>query len=246
MDAFGQDTLRRENGVIFLGLPLISPPNTLDGFGSADNGEFGDDYVYTYVEINDSYNGTNLENSTWMSYGDLLPEKFPDAIALGLGFFPDTFIWSFHTDTLFVLVKDAETTLTQDYTFFYDVFEGANPGPLDSLHIEELDGTLVEPSIIQIFPEITTSTEEVEWLDNLMVFPNPSDGPLNITFHSERLSDYNLIIHNTLGQRIHSERWEDIPSGTIRLQPKVDLGSGQYIIQINDGRNNISRTIIRY
>lgn len=234
---FSQDTLRRENGVVYFGIPLISSPNTIDGFGSADGGEFGTDYVYTYIEIDDSYNGVNMENSTWMSYGDLLPVKFPDAIEIGLGFFPDTFIWVFKTDTLFVEVKDAETTLNQEYTFLYETFEGANPGPLDSLFIAEIDGTLTEPSIIQVFPQVSTSVSEIVETYDFDISPNPSKEQTFVSYTLSEASDVEIHIIGMDGKTY----FESMPffqaKGEHRFEVNQSMPLGLYIIQlrVNDG-----------
>ncbi len=231
----GQDTLRRENGVVFLGIPLVTSPNTLDGWGSADGGAFGEDYIYTYVELNDSYNGVNLEGSRWMSSGELLPEKFPEAMALGLGFLPDTFLWNFHVDTLFVEVKDAETPLTQNYTFIYEVFEGANTGPLDSLHIVEIDGTLEEPSIIQVFPQITTATHSLQSDSRVFeLYPNPS-GRETFMYSNISISDASrmeLSIISLDGRVCFEKQTINIEEGCQRTKLPLPEKSGVYFVRI--------------
>ncbi len=242
-----QDTLRRENGVTYLGIPLVSAPNTLDGFGSADNGMFGDDYVYTYLEQNDSYNGSDMINSTWMSYGDLLPEKFPDAIETGLGFFPDTFVWNFQEEFLYVVVKDAETTATQDYTFTYEIFEGANPGPIDSLHIVETGGLLQEPSIIQIFPQVFTSTSFLNESANvnLKIIPNPSVGDAKLNYELENNKTVRYKIYSQMGQLIFESELSSKNKGEYSYELPSDLESGIYFIQLEVDRKSIVKKWVK-
>jgi hypothetical protein len=245
VNLFSQDTLRRENGVVYFGIPLITSPNTVDGFGSADGGDFGTDYVYSYIEINDSYNGVNMENSTWMSYGDLLPIKFPDAIEIGLGFFPDTFIWAFHTDTLFVEVKDAETTMNQEYTFIYETFDGANPGPLDSLFIAETDGTLTEPSIIQVFPDMSTSIIETAASYDFNISPNPSKDDAIIEYSLSEASNVVINIIGIDGKNYFKSSSSYQAKGEHRFEINHPLPFGLYIIQLQINDSIISRKWLR-
>ncbi len=232
--SISQDTLRRENGVIYLGLPLVSTPNTIDGWGSADNGAFGEDYIYTYIEQNDSYNGNNLEGSRWKSYGEFLPEKFPDAIAIGLGFMPDTFIWDFHVDTLFVEVKDTETPLSQNYTFLYDVFDGANPGPLDSLHISEIDGTLEEPSIIQVFPQ--QGTTPVPYVANeifeIKLLQNQGGNNAFLKMDLPEKTKMNYSIFSSNGQLVSYRNNIHVWPGENKIEIPRPLSNGIYFIKV--------------
>lgn len=239
---YSQDTLRRENGVLYLGNPLITSPNTLDGFGSADGGVCGDSLVYTYIEVDNSYNGENLENSSWISYGDLLPTKFPPIVAIGLGYSPDTFRWNFQVDTLFVEVKDAETENFTNYTFLFEVFDGANSGLLDSLYIAEIDGTVAEPSIIQIFPqEFVTGINSMDETLNFSLFPNPSSHSTHLSFYGGQTDKAEITVYSIIGKTVFKETIDIEPNQRNLYHLQNDLTEGVYLIKLEIGENVITR-----
>lgn len=228
-----QHILQRENGVIFNGVEIISPPNLNDGFGSAADGMYGDSLSYFYEEQNNSYNGVDLVGSQWMSYGDLLPKVLPGVVTIGLGFNPDTFRWEFTADSIFVSVKDAETSNFSNYRFEYQKFSGPGTG-VDSLHI--YDTILIEPSLVKVYEDISfVSIREKYSQVRLHAFPNPCQQSVQLRIPKGQ--DLKQVIVQDINGRVFNQPYTTNSAGiNIAMD---ELNHGLYVVAIETTNGNL-------
>jgi hypothetical protein len=87
------------------------------------------------------------------------------------------------------------------------------------------------------------ATDEEKLFDELVVYPNPSDGFITLEYVTTRsFSDADLIIRNQLGQIIQSS---DLTNGNQRIS--IDLSDeipGSYILQIRSKNLIVNRNLI--
>lgn len=89
--------------------------------------------------------------------------------------------------------------------------------------------------------QYTTPVEEIENEISLSIFPNPSDGIINIQLDNSSNHDYSILVHNMLGQSI--KEYLFIENNT----EITGLESGVYFIAIkeNDQQIAIEKVVIK-
>ena len=81
-------------------------------------------------------------------------------------------------------------------------------------------------------------------LDEVLVYPNPSDGLFNIELQSNQSADIEISVYDVRGRIIFVDRYDN----TIQFKQTIDLSqvnSGIYIMEISDGKNTINKRIIK-
>ena len=81
-------------------------------------------------------------------------------------------------------------------------------------------------------------------LDEVLVYPNPSDGLFNIELQSNQSADIEISVYDVRGRIIFEDRYDN----TIQFKQTIDLSqvnSGIYIMEISDGKNTINKRIIK-
>ncbi|MBX2844146.1 MAG: VCBS repeat-containing protein [Flammeovirgaceae bacterium] len=76
---------------------------------------------------------------------------------------------------------------------------------------------------------------------NTKVFPNPSNGLLNVSFNSTQ-PQVDISIFNVLGVLIYQEKAKTNSSGQIHLKKEFEIGV--YLLKINDGINSAAHKFI--
>ena len=86
----------------------------------------------------------------------------------------------------------------------------------------------------------TSSRNDISLIDNLRVYPNPTDGEFNI--ETELSREATLSIIDTQGRLIHTEKVQAGP-----FLKRLDFSNepeGIYIIKIDEGDNRIIKKIL--
>jgi PKD repeat protein len=79
---------------------------------------------------------------------------------------------------------------------------------------------------------------------SLAIFPNPSKGNFSIAFNSPIVTDYQVVISNTLGKVVYKENLAQF-TGTYQKQIEMNhLSKGMYILNVSNGQQKISRKIM--
>ncbi len=107
-----------------------------------------------------------------------------------------------------------------------------------------VSGSVMIRPLVSIDPNFSTiAVDEVEVIENeLRVYPNPTDNILNLELTNyEVAEDYQLYIHNAVGQEIHGSNFER----------QLNVGSwqsGLYILTLRDEQGNVmaQHKIIKY
>ncbi|MEO5571492.1 MAG: kelch repeat-containing protein [Bacteroidia bacterium] len=120
------------------------------------------------------------------------------------------------------------------------LFGGSNNGlttPRNDLWKYTIDTTCgVCPTI--------TDIREINFANELLVFPNPTNSSLTISFQSSSKQYIELRIYNTLGKQIYVEK-EEIAAGKFEKKINVEkLSDGIYFLQVKMKEGVISKKVV--
>lgn len=79
---------------------------------------------------------------------------------------------------------------------------------------------------------------------NFSVYPNPSNGIINIDAKNNNLDNLNISVYNLLGQQVLERVLDNNNSGTYRLDATNKLSSGTYIVNIKSGSSSYNSKIV--
>ncbi len=117
----------------------------------------------------------------------------------------------------------------------YEVIVNAShPDDMDSsndeyTHFLEIE----EPSGINDYPELI----------QVDIYPNPTDGKLNIAIEAEVYDSYAITIFNGVGSKIMEKNVEDIQDSKVRLDLS-DFESGVYFVNVSNDSINYTKKIL--
>ena len=91
----------------------------------------------------------------------------------------------------------------------------------------------------------TIAIKDIANFTNINIYPNPSAlGYINIDIIVEKTSDLQFNFYNTLGQLIKVEKAKAIRGESIFTFSTQELAKGLYALEISDGKNNTTQSII--
>lgn len=79
--------------------------------------------------------------------------------------------------------------------------------------------------------------------NHVSIYPNPTDGLLELRFELPEARDLQLRLLNPIGQEVLARNWENLQSGTRQLQLH-NLAAGVYILQLSDGQTTLNKKLI--
>lgn len=89
------------------------------------------------------------------------------------------------------------------------------------------------------------STADVELAQNVKVFPNPSNGIVNVEINSTEKSAFTISVLNMLGQQVYSENVA-VYGNMVKSVDLSNLAKGSYIVKIGSGMSaHTERVIIK-
>lgn len=89
------------------------------------------------------------------------------------------------------------------------------------------------------------STADVELAQNVKVFPNPSNGIVNVEINSSEKSAFTISVLNMLGQQVYSENVA-VYGNMVKSVDLSNLAKGSYIVKIGSGMSaHTERVIIK-
>jgi mannan endo-1,4-beta-mannosidase len=123
--------------------------------------------------------------------------------------------------------------------------------------IRDIDDALLQKTYHD--PDVITLDELPAWREwtlveakakknhasQLCIFPNPTNGNVQIRFSIDKNSDVALRVYNSVGQKVHEQHWPALQAGEqlYALQTN-DWPSGVYLLHVMTGGVPISRKII--
>ena len=73
------------------------------------------------------------------------------------------------------------------------------------------------------------------------VYPNPSNGKINVVNTDKNVKDYSVVVYNSLGAVVYSQQFTNLTN------EQIDLGnqpSGIYSVQLKSAKNTINKSIV--
>jgi len=191
---------------------------------------FGENYSDTYG-TGDENNG--IEGSHNMSvdgYGTLI---------MPWGEIPGTYRIHGSFQEEYQLAGTIQQTNTADLTLF---FAPGYPAPI----IQTVIGEIVlkgfeEPILIQstLFLEniVLSTSDKHDVVENLRVFPNPTNGIISIQFENQSTESISVDILDLQGRTLRSEGAITNNGNTLYQTDLGDLNPGFYLLRLSNGRN---------
>ena len=145
-----------------------------------------------------------------------------------------------------------------DYTLFAGSTQGGMDGDISEATFNTPNGILFNDTgdtmyvtdfgtkNLRVISDIVLATNDIVLKKNsVQLWPNPSDGILNLTLDIQGASTYSLNIYNLLGQMLFSTD-EEAEGSIISKKLTVDfLNSGVYFIKVSVDGNEITKQFIK-
>jgi hypothetical protein len=84
---------------------------------------------------------------------------------------------------------------------------------------------------------IVAGIEETEIAQALNVYPNPSEGELNVNFTVNNPKTLNFVITDVLGKEIQAQRIEANTGTNLVMLSTEGISKGMYLLTIGEGTN---------
>ena len=88
------------------------------------------------------------------------------------------------------------------------------------------------------------STEEDINITNLLIYPNPSDGIINIEFSSDITLDFSLSLLNLIGQLVIIDKQELFSGEYVKQVDVSNYANGIYFIEVKTDNGVINKKLI--
>jgi len=148
--------------------------------------------------------------------------------------------------------------VVDDYTLFAGSTQGNMDGDINQatfnipngIYFDEAEGTMYVTDFgsknLRIISDIVLSANDFELKKNsIQLYPNPSNGILNVKLDLNGASTYSLNIYNLLGRKLFSTD-ENVDSSIISKILNIDfLNSGVYFVKVNVDGNEIVKQFVK-
>ena len=110
-----------------------------------------------------------------------------------------------------------------------------------SVTIEDANGCVSDP--VAFILTLTTSLDEIN-INNLNVYPNPSEDEFTITFNSKLSQGYNIKVINMLGETIYSEELKDFIGPYTNKISMDKYSKSIYFLEIETDKGKVNKKLI--
>jgi PKD repeat protein len=93
-------------------------------------------------------------------------------------------------------------------------------------------------------PQDNVGLEEFSAISNFNVYPNPSNGIVNISFNSSASSNYSIELINMLGQVVDQSKIKSSPGNNLVIIGNDEIRNGVYLIKLKSSDDQIIRQVI--
>lgn len=101
-----------------------------------------------------------------------------------------------------------------------------------------------DETVAGLLTENLVKVDEVEAINSLSLYPNPTTSNLNIAFELENNDYITVDVMNIVGQIVTSQDFGNLPAGyTLKSINVSDLSSGIYLVNINTNSGVVTRKI---
>jgi len=211
--------------------PDMRPYRYKIGFTDADNRLFpaGDFHQTIHLTINQ---GVNLNwNLIWTSY---------------IGFDYSSYKIMRKTDSgEYVQIA----TVSASFNSFTDL--NSPPGEVNYMikidHPNGCDPATRDGAFSSVYSNVASNTlvsVSESKVPDFVIYPNPADKQLNISFGENISGKARVVISDRIGRVVYSEEISDVRPGQVYSVNSSNLKEGMYLLQITSGENRITKKIL--
>ncbi len=98
---------------------------------------------------------------------------------------------------------------------------------------------------LRIISDVNLSTSDLDTIDDLSLYPNPSQKEIHIETPFLRDNDYSIVITNMLGEQVYSAKKNSV---TEPLSPRIFIqnwNAGIYFLQLQSGSQLTTKKFIK-
>ena len=125
--------------------------------------------------------------------------------------------------------------------------EYTNLGDYDVTLIASSDNCPNDTATISIVVAGYVSIENIQFLENLNIYPNPTSGKFYINFNSLKSDELQFSIYSALGKSVHTFNKKEVKIGDNNMQLDlnlIDIATGYYFLKIEGQNNNATLPVI--
>jgi len=111
-----------------------------------------------------------------------------------------------------------------------------------SVEIEDANGCMSDP--IAYILTLSTGLEGPDYINELNIYPNPSEDVFTITFNSEKAQRYNLSVTNVLGEVLYSEKLDDFIGLYSKQVSLSNYSKAVYFLEIETNEGRVNKKLI--
>jgi hypothetical protein len=230
-------------------------------FTSAASSPTAQGFLITYEATPKKYcvNDITLTNSTG-TFTDGSPEEmnYPNSASCKWFIFPDGVVDP-ETEISFEFTR-LDTEGEADVIKFYDyghniltpvaIISGTEiPLPIsiktNKVMINFSSGAYINGKGFEIkYSTSPVSIKEVENINDLSIYPNPTSDRLNIQFNTSTADDFDITIYNVTGQAVYKETLNRFLGSYHQELNTADFAQGVYLMQIKSSKGTITRKVV--
>jgi hypothetical protein len=102
----------------------------------------------------------------------------------------------------------------------------------NNVYLDDINIYAGAPSSVNVL-----GIEEQIAVESLSVFPNPTDGELNVTFNMVTPKAMSFVVTDVLGKTIQTQNIQAAAGANAVVLSTEGIASGMYLLQIGDGSN---------
>ncbi|MBR9918116.1 T9SS type A sorting domain-containing protein [bacterium] len=195
-------------------------------------------FVNTIARVSLDANGNMAEYK--------LPIEMPALLGAGAEFIPNLSFPHFRNGVFKLDSIDADSLLI-GY-----IFGGINSSEPNIFFINDGTQSIANPQIFEVYIETSSSlsTDDLNLSSisslNLLVYPNPSHGELNLSFKLMQTEDVKIKIYNSYGSIIKEMEFKNMSAGEHHIQQKTQKlnANNTYYISLETSSQKVVRKLI--
>lgn len=227
---------------------LVIPPNTVDSVYTIDQHEAGAGHTWYIWSIMAHTHQTGQDYQVWMrnpdgTKGENIYNGHYDATYT---FDQGHYDWQhppFRTFDEELLEVDFANGLIHEATF-------TNPSSTDTIWFGLTTEDEMYVTYIQYVEQPLTGIEEVNGVtpDPLVIYPNPSNGTINLTFDVAERDQFQVMLLNEMGQEVYRSS-ANYSVGRQRISidmQSLALAEGLYFVKLSSSGQQLSSKVVLY
>lgn len=119
----------------------------------------------------------------------------------------------------------------------------ANGDPMEIIYEAIAEVSFTEQSAAAEVTEVV-SVEELDFVENLIVFPNPATDVVNVQFTATQSEQFNLTLYNLVGEKVMAESWGTLPIGQQTYQLNTSaIATGMYMLELGSASGSTTVSV---